>query len=90
MGKPINIQDAKAQLSKLVSRAEAGEEIIIARAGTPVARLTPLGKPANSAARSSFGKWRGKIKEADDFNAPLPPEILALFQAQTPDAKPDK
>lgn len=90
MGKPINIQDAKAQLSKLVSRAEAGEEIIIARAGMPVARLAPLDKAAKPAPQASFGKWRGMIREADDFDAPLPYNLLALFHGGQPDTKQDK
>jgi prevent-host-death family protein len=73
----FNIFPAKTQLSKLVEMAERGEEVIIARAGKPVARLTqlePRKKPI------VFGLLKGKIHVADDFDAPLPPEVLAEFE----------
>ena len=77
MNKPINIHDAKTQFSKLVSRAEAGEEIVIARGGKPVARIAPL--PKKSGKRGTFGMWRGKIEVPGDFDAPLPDEVLDTF-----------
>jgi prevent-host-death family protein len=73
----VNIHEAKTHLSRLVERAEHGEEIIIARSGRPVARLVPLeglDKPR------IFGRMRGKIRIADDFDAPLPDEILDRFE----------
>jgi len=73
----INIFQAKTQLSKLVEKAEHGEDVIIARAGKPVARLTQL-EPKKSKIR--FGGLKGKIWVADDFDAPLPPEVLAEFE----------
>jgi prevent-host-death family protein len=73
----INIHDAKTHLSRLVERAEHGEEIIIARSGRPVARLVPL---ASQEKPRVFGRMRGKIRIADDFDAPLPDEVLALFE----------
>ena len=72
----VNIHAAKTQLSKLVDRAAAGEEIVIARAGKPVAKLGPLDAPL---APRVPGFWRGKIKIAEDFDADLPEEILDLF-----------
>jgi prevent-host-death family protein len=76
----VNIHEAKTHFSRLVERAERGEEIIIARSGRPVARLVPLEgveKPR------VFGRMRGKIRIADDFDAPLPDEILDRFENST-------
>lgn len=77
----VNIHEAKTHLSRLVERAASGEEIIIARSGRPVARLVPL---ASTARRRTFGRMRGKIMIADDFNAPLPDEVLAGFHGGDP------
>jgi prevent-host-death family protein len=74
--KTVNIHAAKTHLSALVEEAASGEEIIIARAGKPVARLMPLAKPAFSRA---YGALKGKIHMLDDFDAPLPPEIAKGF-----------
>lgn len=72
----VNIHEAKTHLSRLVERAERGEEIIIARSGRPVARLVPL---AQSTERRVFGQMRGLITVSDDFDDPLPDEMLAAF-----------
>ncbi len=77
--KRVNIHEAKATLSKLVERAEAGEEIVIARAGTPVAKLTPLAK---ARPRPRLGLLDGKFKIPDDFNAPLPESLLRAFEGR--------
>ena len=74
--KTVNIHAAKTNLSSLVEEAAAGEEIIIAKAGTPRARLVPLAKPA---ARRKPGMWKGLIKVYDTFDDPLPPDIAAAF-----------
>jgi len=71
----INLHAAKTQLSRLVDRASRGEEIIIARHGKPVARLVPL---EVRAARQP-GLLEGKLHVADDFDAPLPDDLLAGF-----------
>jgi prevent-host-death family protein len=76
MGKPINLYDAKTQLSRLVDRAADGEEIVIAKAGKPMARLVPIEKKKP---RRVPGLLKGKIRIAPDFDAPLPPEILRAF-----------
>jgi len=75
----VNMHEAKTQLSRLVERAAAGEEIIIARAGKPVARLVALNprlKPRE------FGRMAGRIHIADDFDAPLPDDVLRAFNGE--------
>jgi prevent-host-death family protein len=74
--KVVNIYEAKTRLSELVERAARGEEIVIAKAGTPKARLAPL--PAAKAPRVPGG-WEGKIWVADDFDEPLPPDLQGGF-----------
>lgn len=75
MAKPVNIYEAKTNFSKLVDRAAAGHEVIIARAGRPVARLVPFNEPPRR-----VGGWlKGKIWVAPDFDDPLPDDVLALF-----------
>lgn len=74
----VNIHQAKTNLSKLLSRVELGEEIIISNRGIPVAKLVPFRSSLDR--RSSLGKDRGKFIVPDDFNAPLPEEILAAFE----------
>jgi len=78
MAKPINLYDAKTQLSRLVDRAAAGEEIVIAKAGKPRARLVPLARKT----RRVPGVWKGKVRIARDFDAPLPPELLKAFNGE--------
>jgi len=73
----VNIFEAKTQLSKLIQIVESGEDVVIARAGKPVARLTQL-EPERRPVR--YGGLKGKIWVADDFDAPLPPEVLAEFE----------
>lgn len=73
----ISIYQAKTQLSRLVERAAAGKDVVIARGGKPVARLTQL-KTAPRKIR--FGLLKGKVRVAKDFDAPLPAEVLAQFE----------
>lgn len=70
----LNLYEAKTHLSDLVERAARGEEIVIAKAGTPMARLVPLPAPERPVRRKP-GMWKGKIWVADDFDDPLPPDI---------------
>ena len=72
----INVHEAKTHLSRLLVRVEAGEEILISRAGRPIARLVPVRRARG---RRQPGRFVGKGKIATDFNAPLPPEVLAGF-----------
>lgn len=76
MEKPINIHEAKTHLSRLVERVEAGEEITLARAGRPVARLVPY--QARQEPRR-LGIWRNQVRISPDFDAPLP-EIVEAFE----------
>jgi prevent-host-death family protein len=77
MTKIINLYEAKTHLSDLVERAAAGEEIVIAKAGRPKARLVPLQKAQRP---RKPGLWKGAVWIADDFDAPLPEEILVGFE----------
>jgi prevent-host-death family protein len=72
----IDMREATAQLSRLVDRAAAGEEIVITRGGEPVARLVAV--PHLPIVRTP-GSLRGQIQVAEDFDAPLPPEVLNTF-----------
>lgn len=76
----VNIHQAKTHLSKLLERAACGEEIIIAKAGKPIARLT--GYHEDECARTG-GQWKGLVRLSKDFDAPLPDEIAQAFQAPT-------
>jgi len=69
----VNIFEAKTNLSKLIEMAERGEEVVIARAGKPVVRLTKLDPPKR---KIVYGLLKGKIHVADDFDAPLPEDFL--------------
>jgi len=75
----INIHAAKTQLSRLVEDAAAGEEIIIAKAGKPVARLCAL---ASTRPRRVLGRLRGKIHVPDNFDEPLPDDLLDAFEGR--------
>ena len=66
------IGEAKTQLSQLIARAEAGEEVIIRRGATPAVRLVPVEEAAPRAPRSALGLLRGAITIADDFDDELP------------------
>jgi prevent-host-death family protein len=76
---PVDLLKAKAQFSKLVRLAEQGQDVVIARDGKPVARLTRL-QPAMRTIR--YGLPKGKIHISDDFDAPLPPKVLADFEGR--------
>lgn len=72
----VSVQGAKANLSKLLKRVALGEEVVIAKAGKPVAKLIAI-----PSARSRFkpGSARGEFVVPDDFNDPIPKEIEDLF-----------
>jgi prevent-host-death family protein len=73
----VNLYEAKTKLSQLVERAAAGEEIIIAKAGRPLARLVPLAKRITP---RPLGLLAGQVKIGADFDDPLPEEILRHFE----------
>ncbi|WP_160000513.1 type II toxin-antitoxin system Phd/YefM family antitoxin [Roseomonas sp. 18066] len=74
----VNIHAAKTHLSRLVDAAAEGEEILIARAGRPVARLVALAAPAP---RRRLGRLAGQLAVPADFDAPLPDDVLDGFEA---------
>jgi prevent-host-death family protein len=76
MGKPVNLYEAKSHLSELVDRAAAGEEIVIAKSGKPMARLTPIAKSKGRRSKV-FGKnLMGVTHIAPDFYEDIPIEFL--------------
>jgi prevent-host-death family protein len=76
--KKVNIYEAKTRLSQLVDEAASGRDVVIARAGRPVARLTRL---AASGGKRRLGVLDGRFKIPDDFNRPLPSGVLRAFEA---------
>ena len=74
----VNVHEAKTHLSRLLKQVEAGEEVIIARNGKPVARLAPLKKRG----KRQFGSMKGLIKIDDSFFDPLPEEELARWEGR--------
>jgi len=74
----VNMHEAKTHLSQLVERVEHGEEIVLCKAGKPVAKLVPYMKPHLP---RTPGGWEGQIWIADDFDE-LPPEIEAAFRGE--------
>lgn len=76
MTEVVNVQDAKAHLSQLIARAEAGEEVIIGRANKPAVRLVPVD---TTEPRRTFGTMPSLVVP-DDFDAPLPADELAAWE----------
>lgn len=76
----INVYQAKTKLSELIDRAAAGEEIVISRHGRPVARLIAYRPP--SLKRRKLGLLAGKLQVPDDFDDPLPDEVLDAFEGR--------
>ncbi|HHM04506.1 MAG TPA: type II toxin-antitoxin system Phd/YefM family antitoxin [Gammaproteobacteria bacterium] len=74
----VNIHEAKTQLSRLLQRAVNGEEIIIAKAGRAVVKLVPVAREAGG---RRAGMDLGKVRIADDFDAPLPEDVLRDFES---------
>ena len=72
----VNIHEAKTQLSRLLERVVAGEEVIIGKAGKPIARLVPY---ADSLRPRSPGRWRDRVSVAADFDE-TPDDIVAAFE----------
>ncbi len=72
----INVHEAKTHLSRLLERAAAGEELILGKAGKPMARLVPYSQPV---VKRQFGQLRGQIWIAPDFDE-LPEEVAAAFR----------
>jgi prevent-host-death family protein len=75
----VNVHAAKTQLSRLLDAAAAGEEVIIAKAGKPVARLVPITAVKQP---RRLGTLAGKLHVPDDFDDPLPDDIIAQFEGR--------
>lgn len=77
----FNIHEAKTNFSRLVDDAAAGKEVVIAKAGKPVARVVPFAVSASSEKpRRRLGLFAGEMTVPDDYNDPLPDSILASFE----------
>ena len=76
MEEPVTIHTAKTHLSRLIARAEAGEEIIIARGRKPVAKLVPISAPRT---KRVFGSLKGQLTVGPEFFEPMSEEELALW-----------
>lgn len=76
----VNVHEAKTQLSRLLQQVEAGQEVVIARSGKPVARLVPVGEPR----KPVFGADAGKIWIADDFDD-TPEDMIRAFEGEEGD-----
>ena len=72
----VNVHEAKTHLSRLLGRVEAGEDVVIARNGTPVARLVPVNKQG----KRQFGAMKDRVSLDDSFFDPLPEEELAAWE----------
>lgn len=77
MKRVVNIHEAKTHLSRLLSGVERGDEVIIARAGRPVARLLPFDA---TPVRRTLGGDKGAFSIPEDFDAPLPERVLGDFE----------
>lgn len=75
----VNIHEAKTHFSELVNAASGGKEIFIAKAGKPVAKLVSI---KTKKRKVRFGILKGKIRVADDFDAPLPDEVIDQFEGK--------
>lgn len=78
-----NIQDAEANFPKLLEEVASGAEVIIAKEGKPLARISPIKERRR---KIRFGVLKGKVKVSDNFNAPLPEEMLSEFEGSRCDS----
>lgn len=76
----VNVDQAKIDFSRLLSRVELGEEIVISNRGLPIAKLIPFRTSLDRL--SSLGQDQGMFTVPDDFNAPLPEDILVAFEGR--------
>ena len=79
----VNIYEAKTRLSELVQQAHQGQTVVIAKHGTPMAKLVPLDAPPKR--KVIYGLMKGEFEVPADFDAPLPDDVLALFEGSESD-----
>ena len=77
--KVVNVHEAKTQLSRLLERVAQGEEVVIGKAGRPIAKLVPY---VQEKGPRTPGGWEGRVRIAADFDE-LPPEIMKAFSGET-------
>ena len=75
----LNIHAAKTHLSRLIEDVAEGEEVVIAKAGKPVARLVPIGKAPG---KRTLGMLKGRLKVPRNFDTPLPDDVIAAFEGR--------
>lgn len=75
----VNIYDTKTRLSQLVDKAASGEDVVVCRNGKPLVRITQLQAPKR---RIKFGLLKGKLTVPEDFDAPLPGDLLSSFEGR--------
>ena len=75
----VNIHEAKTHLSRLLDQLGSGDEIVIAKSGKPVARLSSIHAKRNAL---PYGMLKGKLKAKADFDAPLPDDLIAAFEGR--------
>jgi prevent-host-death family protein len=75
----LNIHAAKTHFSRLIEDVAEGEEVVIAKAGRPVARLVPIEKAPG---KRKLGILKGRLQVPQDFDAPMPDEIIAAFEGR--------
>lgn len=78
----VTLAEAKAKLSALLDRVEAGETITITRRHRPVAEVRPVAHPGRRTTPRPSGLCRGEFRVPDDFDAPLPDEVLSTFEGR--------
>jgi prevent-host-death family protein len=83
MNLTYNVQEAKAQLTKLLQEVNSGVEVIIVEAGKPMARISRI---EESSSKIRFGVLKGKVKVFEDFDAPLPDDIVSEFEGKRCDS----
>lgn len=83
--KQVNVHQAKSQLSQLLAAVEAGEEVVIARSGKPIARLSLIVPQQEQVIYREPGRWKGKIWHADDWDSPEANAEIArgFFESET-------
>ncbi|QJE74693.1 type II toxin-antitoxin system prevent-host-death family antitoxin [Aerophototrophica crusticola] len=78
----VNLSQADSHLASLVDEALAGEDVVITRGGRPVVRLVPVGATDEQPRKRQFGQWAGRIKVHDNFDDPLPEEMMRTFRGE--------
>jgi prevent-host-death family protein len=81
----FDIHQAKTHFSRLVERAAAGEEVIIAKAGRPLAKLISVSGISSGKQARKIGLWAGQMKVPENYNDPLPDKVLATFEGGAPE-----